>query len=169
MNENRQELLKLLEAQFGHYQKLSDLIQRERSCLIKLDLDALMEIAKAKETTALKIKLLIEPLAEKIRQVALETGLPAEPLPTLADLAGAVSRPWSDPLREAGQTLARLKNEIARHNEDNGTFIQDALGLVTESLSILTGAAFRDKDPYLSNGHRARSQDAGPTRLSREV
>ena len=164
------ELTGLLEEHQGHYEKLSQMLVKERAALINIDLDQIQQIAKAKENTILKVKLLLPPLSRAIKAAAAEYGVPEDPLPTLAELAGAVPQLWSGKLRRAGLTLARHKRTITRHNNTNRNFVQEALDMISGSIAVLTGAtAMAPKSGYLSNGHRAPNPGYSPVKLSREV
>jgi hypothetical protein len=162
-------LMKLLGNHARHYEKLAILLNQEQAALVDLDLERLQKTAKAKETLSLRIKLLIAPLSQAITESAQALGLPAEPLPTLADLARVAPAPWSNHLERASLALARLKRGIARHNEANHMFVQEALELISGSIAILTGARVSTKTGYLPNGQSASTSGYQPVKLSREV
>jgi hypothetical protein len=162
-------LMKLLENHARHYEKLSVLLNQEQAALIDLDLERLQKTAKAKETLSLRIKLLIPPLSQAIGDAARILGLSPDPLPTLAELARVAPPPWSNHLERAGLALARLKSGIARHNEANHMFVQEALDLISGSIAILTGARVSAKTGYLPNGQAASMDGYRPVKLSREV
>lgn len=165
-------LMSLLEQHIKGYESLAEILTREQAALLDLDLERLGEMTKAKETAVLKIKLLVSPLARGIEAAAQAVGLPPTPTPTLIELAGAAPKPWSVSLEKASLALARLKRGVARHNEANHSFVQEALELVSGSISILTGAGRQAaKAGYTAGGRRrqAPSGEMKPARLSREV
>jgi len=162
-------LMFLINRQIENYKRLAGLIEDEQKGLMNLDLDLLHETTRAKEGVAEDIRLLVQPLAERIREFARTSGLPADPLPTLAQLAEHTEKPLAEFFRKSGQTLARLKRDISRHNKDNRWFIQEALGLVENSLSILTGVTLNETHQYQQTGLKVRSQPLSPLRLNREV
>ena len=169
MTGNLETLNALLDQYIGRYQELSQLLNDEQAALVELDMDRIQQIAKTKETLALKIKLLAQPLAECITEVGRDYGLDREDLPTIAELARFAPQPWSGKLHKAGLTLARLKRSVSSHNQANQWFVTEAIELISGSISILTGAASIPKGSYLPSGQRAPGVDRGPTRLSREV
>ncbi|MBW2624344.1 MAG: flagellar export chaperone FlgN [Deltaproteobacteria bacterium] len=162
-------LMFLINRQIDNYKRLAGLIEDEQKGLMDLDLDLLQETVKAKEEVAGDIRLLVQPLAERIQEFARKSGLPADPLPTLAQLAEHTKNPFAEFFRKSGQTLARLKRDISRHNQDNRSFIQETLGLVENFLSILTGVKLDETDQYQQTGLKVRSQPLNPLKLNREV
>ncbi len=162
-------LMALLNRQTENYRRLAGLIEDEQQNLIDLNLDRLRETVKAKAQVAEDIKLLVKPLAEAIGELARETDLPTDPLPTLTQLSGVTENPLAEFLRKSGRTLTRLKRDISRHNQDNRGFIEDALGLVENSLSILTGMKPNQADRYQQTGLRVQSQSMIPMKLNREI
>ncbi|MDY6852521.1 MAG: flagellar protein FlgN, partial [Thermodesulfobacteriota bacterium] len=163
------ELTKILDRHVGRYEGLAELLNQEQAALIEIDLDRLQEVAKAKETVVLEIKRSLPGLTKCIKEAAAALNLPAEPLPTLADLSKASPQPWFTSLNQTGAALARLKRNTARHNEANHSFVQEALELVTSSIAILTGAAAVHQENYRPDGQQAPASTFGPTKLSREV
>ncbi|MEW5724672.1 MAG: flagellar protein FlgN, partial [Thermodesulfobacteriota bacterium] len=141
MDAKLDELTRLLKKHIGHYEKLAELLSLEQAALMDLDLERLQKVTKAKETMALKIKLLVPALAQAITEAAGLLGVPAEPLPTLAELSQAALEPYRTRFEKAGVALARLKRGVLRHNEDNQVFVREALDMVSGSVAILTGAA----------------------------
>jgi flagellar biosynthesis/type III secretory pathway chaperone len=169
MNPATMGLMALINRQIENYRRLAGLIEDEQQNLIDLNLDQLWETVKAKEQVAEDIKLLVKPLAEAIRELAREADLPTDPLPTLAQLSGITENPMAEFLRKSGQTLARLKRDITRHNQDNRGFIEDALGLAENSLSILTGVKFNQAGRYQKTGLKVQSPSMIPMKLNREI
>lgn len=163
------ELLHLLDQHLGQYKQLADLLETEQDALIALDLERIQETIKAKEVLCLKIKLLVPGLAQGIKDAARALGVAEEPMPVLADLAKAASEPWSSRLYRAGEMLARYKTDIARRNDKNRNFVQDALEVFSESVAILTGAALVPKDQYRPYEQGSTVANHAPMKLSREV
>ena len=163
------ELTKILGRHVGRYEDLAELLNQEQTALIEIDMDRLQEIAKAKEAVVLEIKRSLPELTRCIKEAAAALNLPAEPLPTLAELSRAAPQPWFTSLNQASAALARLKRNTARHNEANHSFVQEALELVTSSIAILTGAAAIHQENYRPDGQQVPASTFGPTKLSREV
>lgn len=169
MNSATMGLMALINRQIENYRRLAGLIEDEQRNLIDLNLDQLRETVKAKEQVAEDIKLLVKPLAEAIRELARETDLPTDPLPTLAQLSGITENPMAEFLRKSGQTLARLKRDISRHNQDNRGFIEDALRFAENSLSILTGVKPNQTGRYQQTGLKVQSPSMIPMKLNKEI
>ncbi len=169
MNSATMGLMALINRQIENYRRLAGLIEDEQRNLIDLNLDQLRETVKAKEQVAEDIKLLVKPLAEAIGELARETDLPTDPLPTLAQLSGITENPMAEFLRKSGQTLARLKRDISRHNQDNRGFIEDALRFAENSLSILTGVKLNQTGRYQQTGLKVQSPSMIPMKLNKEI
>ncbi len=169
MNSATMGLMALINRQIENYRRLAGLIEDEQRNIIDLNLDQLRETVKAKEQVAEDIKFLVKPLAEAIRELARETDLPTDPLPTLAQLSGITENPLAEFLRKSGQTLARLKRDITRHNQDNRGFIKEAIGLAENSLSILTGVKLNQAGRYQQTGLKVQSPSMIPMKLNREI
>ncbi len=169
MNSATLGLMTLINRQIENYRRLAGLIEDEQQNLIGLDLDRLQETVKAKTQVAEDIKLLVKPLAEAIRELARETGLPTDPLPVLTQLSEVTENPLAEFLRKSERTLARLKRDISRHNQDNRGFIEDALGLVENSFSILTGTKLNQSARYEQTGLKVQPQSMIPVKLNREI
>ncbi|MEE9436368.1 MAG: flagellar protein FlgN [Candidatus Adiutricales bacterium] len=169
MNSATMGLMALINRQIENYRRLAGLIEDEQRNLIDLNLDQLRETVKAKEQVAEDIKLLVKPLAEAIGELARETDLPTDPLPTLAQLSGITENPMAEFLRKSGQTLARLKRDISTHNQDNRGFIEDALRFAENSLSILTGVKLNQTGRYQQTGLKVQSPSMIPMKLNKEI
>jgi hypothetical protein len=169
MNALFDRLMKILAKHIGLYKRLAEVMALEQAALIDMDLERIRELAKEKETTALKIKMLVPAVAQTIMDAARDRELPPDPLPTLADLAARAPEPYARPLARAGQTLAGLKRGIGRQSQANHAFVQEALDLVSGSIAILTGATLRPGHAYNAAGRKAPASGHHPVRLSREV
>ena len=162
-------LLLLVQKHIDRYRELASLLDEEQSALIRLDVEQLQQLSKTKETMVLKIELLVEPLAQTIRDAARALGLPENPQPALAEIAEAAPRAYRIELRRRSFELVRLKNQIARHNEANRNFVRESIRLVSDSIAILTGAVAARKTGYLPNGQQPSMSGYRPVKLSREV
>ena len=164
------ELVALTGQHITLYETLAEHLSREQTALLEMDLEALQQAVKAKETTALKIKLMVPAVADAIADAAEELGLPREPRPTLAEIGARAPAPYGTRLARAGLALARLKRGIARHNEDNHSFVETAMEMINGSIAVITGAVTaKPRQGYSAKGRQTRSPDCPPVRLSREV
>ena len=163
-----EELLILLNRQTALYEKLAAVLRAEQKSLISIDLEKLSRLVRVKEKLVQEIKKLIPPLAQRIQRLALKTDLAPEPLPTLTELAAKLNNPLAARIRQAGQRLVRLKNDTLGHNQDNQRYVQEALGMITDTLAIMTGTAMDQTNRYRANGQPV-TRTTGPVRLNREV
>jgi len=164
-----EKLLDLLARHIGFYQNLAELLSQEQKSLITLDHDHLLRLARAKEIIIKEIAKNSGLLAGRVRQLAERYGLNLEPLPSLIQLSEVCPEPFSGPLRRAGHTLARLKQDVSLHNRDNQDYVKEALGLIESTLNILTGQDIDSAKGYAFSGHRSKQKTTRPLRLSREV
>jgi len=170
MSVGLEELVSMAQGHIELYETLAGLLSLEQAALIDMDLEELQKVSKAKETTALKIKIQVPALAGAIMDAARELRLGPEPLPTLAELANHAPKPYDVRLERSGLALARLKRGILRHNEDNHGFVQTALEMFNGTMAATTGAvAAAPKKGYTASGRNDKGGAYGPVRLSREV
>jgi hypothetical protein len=165
-----QNLAEQLDGHLERYQSLIDFLDRERRCLLTLDLEGLLATSQFKEQLARNIHDSIHHLTDSLVETALMLGIPASPPPTLTDVASRCPRPYDNRISEGAMTLARLKNVISRENESNRRFIEQSLNLVNESLNVLTGADQYQAEGYRKDGTKDKSvKKARPAKLSKEV
>lgn len=163
-------LAEQLDGHLERYQSLIDFLERERKCLLTLDLEGLLATSQFKEKLARSINESIHSLTESLVEAALMLGLPASPPPTLAEIAAMCPRPYDNRLSEGAMCLVRLKNIISRENESNRRFVEQSLSLVNESLNVLTGADQYQAEGYRKDGTKDKSvKKARPAKLSKEV
>jgi hypothetical protein len=163
-------LAEQLDSHLERYQSLIDFLDREKRCLLALDLEGLLATSQIKERLARDIQESIHGLTDGIVETALMLGLSAAPPPTLAELAAKCPRPYDNRLSDGAMALARLKNVIGRENEANRRFIEQSLNLVNDSLNALTGADRYQAEGYRKDGSQDTSvKKARPAKLSKEV
>ncbi len=164
-----QSLCDILDGHLERYQRLVDYVAMEKKYLLDLDLEGLIISSKEKEALALDIQNNIAALVEAINETALMLGMPLEPQPLLADLVRHLPRPFDNRVNNGSITLERLKNTILRENDANRQFIEEALRLVNESISILTGANQLKAEGYKKDGRQGEPKLMLPVKLSRAV
>ncbi|MDR3134967.1 MAG: flagellar protein FlgN [Deltaproteobacteria bacterium] len=165
-----QNLADQLDTHLERYQSLIDFLNRERECLLGLDLDGLLRITQSKETLANNIMDSIDKLTESLVQASLMLGMPPDQAPTLAEVASHCPKPFDNRINDGAIKLARLKNIIAMESAANRHFIEYSLGLINDSLNFLTGADQIKADSYRQDGTKDKSvKKALPTKLSKEV
>ncbi|MDR1546851.1 MAG: flagellar protein FlgN [Deltaproteobacteria bacterium] len=165
-----QNLAEQLDAHLARYQELIDYLDREKKCLLSLDLDGLLTASQAKEQLARNIHDNLPPFTASLTAAALMLGLTADPPPTLSEAARLCPEPYGNRLNEGAMTLARLKNVILRENEANRQFVEHSLELVNDSINVLTGASQIRGEGYRKDGSKDKSvKKALPRKLSKEV
>jgi hypothetical protein len=163
-------LAEQLDKHLERYRSLIGFLDREKKCLLALDLDGLLATSQIKEKLARRIQDSIHQLIDGIVQAALMLGLETSPPPTLAELASKCPRPYDNRLNDGAMELARLKNVINRENEANRRFVEQSLTLVNDSLNVLTGADRYQAEGYRKDGSKDKSvKKARPAKLSKEV
>jgi hypothetical protein len=165
-----QNLADQLDGHLERYQSLIDFLERERKCLLTLDLEGLLATSQYKEGLARSITESIHHLTDSLVQTALMLGIETSPPPTLAEVAARCPKPYDNRLIDGAMALARLKNVISRENDANRRFIEQSLNLVNESLNVLTGADQYQAEGYRKDGSKDKSvKRARPAKLSKEV
>ncbi|MEW6266670.1 MAG: flagellar protein FlgN [Thermodesulfobacteriota bacterium] len=169
MNTEWDGLLALIQEHVSRYENLSRLLQEEQAALIHHDLERLHETAFRKQAEAEAIQAQVPVLAEAIDQLASRLALPAEPRPTLIELARIAPTSCAPLLRRFSLALSQLKQGILRDSRTNQAFVREALDTVTESIAFLSGAISPPGATYLASGHQAAAGGLKPVRLNREV
>ena len=165
-----QNLPEQLEGHLERYQSLIDFLDRERRCLLTLDLEGLLATSQFNERLARNIQDSIHRLTDSLVETALMLDIPTDPPPTLSEVAVHCPKPYDNRLIEGAVCLARLKNIISRENDSNRRFIEQSLSLVNESLNVLTGADKYQGEGYRKDGTKDKSvKKARPAKLSKEV
>lgn len=164
-----QNLCETLDGHLERYQALVDFVGQEKKYLLEQDLEGLFTSSKMKEELALDIQSNINLLIDNINETALMIGLPLDPQPLLADLVRHVPKPFDNRINDASIRLERLKNIILRENEANRHFVEEAIRMVNESISILTGANQLRGEGYNKDGQKGEVKMSLPVKLSKAV
>ncbi|MDR3204534.1 MAG: flagellar protein FlgN [Deltaproteobacteria bacterium] len=165
-----QRLAEELDEHLSRYQSLIDFLEKEKKCLLSLDLEGLLVTSQIKEKLGLEIQDSIHQLTNSLVETALMFNIPSMPNPTLAEVAALCPKPYDNRLNEGAITLARLKNIINRENEANRLFVEQSLNLVNESINVLTGADQIKGEGYRKDGSKDKSvKKSLPAKLSKEV
>jgi hypothetical protein len=165
-----QKLDEELKLHMERYGQLIDFLDREKTYLLNLDLDGLLILSKAKEELAKGIIKDGQAFQDSLSTAGLMLGLAEDPPPTLTEVAALCPLPYSNRLADGAMTLARLKNQIMRENEQAKHFVEASLDLVNESINILTGASQVKGDSYSNRGEKDKGvKKALPAKLSRDV
>ncbi|UQZ88628.1 hypothetical protein C4J81_05165 [Deltaproteobacteria bacterium Smac51] len=164
-----QNLCDILDGHLERYQALVDYVAQEKKYLLEQDLEGLFTSSRMKEELAMEIQTNINVLIDSINETALMVGLPLDPQPLLADLVRHVPKPFDNRINDGSIKLERLKNIILRENEANRHFVEEAIRMVNESISILTGANQLKGDGYNKDGSKGEKKLSLPVKLSKAV
>ncbi|MDR2339322.1 MAG: flagellar protein FlgN [Deltaproteobacteria bacterium] len=164
------DLEEALEGHLGRYRELIDFLDKEKRYLLNMDLDGLYRLSKLKEELARTILEESGHFTGCLSSAGAMLGLPEDSPPTLVEVAALCPKPYANRLADGAMTLARLKNQILQENEQARRFVEESLGLVNESINILSGANTLRGEGYGQDGKKGKG--AGkclPAKLSRDV
>jgi hypothetical protein len=165
-----QRLEEELQGHLARYGELIEYLDREKRYLLDMNLDALLAVSKAKEDLARGIIAGAEGLHASLATAGAMLGLKEGAPPTLSEVAALCPRPFANRLADGAMALASLKNRILRENEQAKRFVEESLGLVNESLDILSGASQLRGDGYGQDGKKGKAGGKGlPSKLSKEI
>jgi hypothetical protein len=108
-----QNLAEQLDGHLERYQNLIDFLNRERKCLLSLDLEGLLQTSQHKESLARDILESIERMTDDLSSAGLMLGLAPSPTPTLAEVAALCPKPYDNRINDGAIKLARLNNIIS--------------------------------------------------------
>jgi hypothetical protein len=165
-----QKLDEELQAHIERYTELINFLDKEKTYLLNLDLDGLLMLSKAKEELARGIIRDGQSFQDSLATAGAMLGLDQDTAPTLAEISALCPLPYSNRLADGAMTLARLKNQILRENDQAKLFVEESLELVTESINILTGANQLKGDSYSKSGKKEKGvKKALPSKFSRDI
>ena len=136
MNALLDNLLNLLEEETNIFRSIFDILEEETAALLTSNLNELNEVLKKKENEVLKIRLLEAKREKIVQSIANIAGCPAKGL-TLSKLAGMVTQSYSDAIFKISDKLEQFTHSIRLLNQKNKKLVEQSLGLVRDSLSIL--------------------------------
>lgn len=147
----------VLAAEERLYVELRDALQRERDCMVRLDVDGLEAVAAVKEALADEAALLEDSRRAVAAELAAVLGLPAaSTLSALCErLAGA-----GGALRERHSRLVALLAAVAELVDANADFAREGLAQVRETIASL-GRLLPAEPVYVPGGARAAAAGAG--------
>jgi flagellar biosynthesis/type III secretory pathway chaperone len=158
------ELLSHLQWEGRHLREQRDVLLKERECIVRNDLDGLLECIKAKETLLLKGKILEESreaLRERLKALA------GEGRSLFEVILSEAQNEEREGLLRSREELRELAGQVSHLSEGNGYLLRSALGRIEGAIAILSGF-----DPsssrYTSLGALEAEGDQG-ARLSQEV
>ena len=136
MNALLDNLLELLKEETEIFKSIFNILEEETAALMTSDLNQLNEVLKKKENEVLKIRLLEAQREKIVQNIAVQTGCSAKGL-TLSKLAGMVSHSYSEAIFKISEKLEQFSHSIRLLNQKNKKLVEQSLGLVRDSLSML--------------------------------
>jgi flagellar biosynthesis/type III secretory pathway chaperone len=122
----------ILTEQINNYRVLLELLQRERECLINLDVDEVENLSKEKDTIVLKLRLLEEERIRLIKKYSADNAM--KETVSLLDLFRLTADKDFQLIRSQ---LISLLQGIRELNEFNMVLIERSLSVVRHSVGFL--------------------------------
>jgi flagellar biosynthesis/type III secretory pathway chaperone len=122
----------ILTEQINNYRVLLELLQRERECLINLDVDEVENLSKEKDTIVLKLRLLEEERIRLIKKYSADNAM--KETVSLLDLFRLTADKDFQIIRSQ---LISLLQGIRELNEFNMVLIERSLSVVRHSVGFL--------------------------------
>jgi hypothetical protein len=169
MNHNLSQLdgmLALMEEEIEAYQNILGDLHQEWEFLKKNDTPALISLLKTKEQHVLAIQKIRGAVDQSFQEVLHNWSEPSLPQ-SLLDLASRLPALQGNRINQCHQTLARLKQEIYRLNEQNKRFIQESLNFIRGLFQVLTCPV--QEETFYAPGWRKESPPPPSSWVSRKV
>jgi len=152
----------------SHYLKEErELLLKERDCLIRQDLDGILEVLKEKETLHLKGRILQQSraaMSERIRGTV-RAGQGESPFQKLLD---TVESSYKKELMDSKRELERLAGEVEYLSAGNQYLIRSTLGRIEGAIGTLMGWGEKGLHSYNGEGRLEGGTDSR-ARLLQEV
>ncbi len=145
------DLLGQLRLESNHLREERELLLKERDCLIRQDLDGILEILKEKETLQLKGRILEESRAamrERIKGVV--QAKEGESL--FQKLLDVMESSHREQLADSREELEKLVGEVEYLSAGNQYLIRSTLGRIEGAIELLTGWESRGFSRYTMEG-----------------
>ena len=155
MNGLLDKLIDILEEEINIFRSLFGILEDETAALMISDVKQLNEVIKKKENEVLKIRLLETQREKMVHDIAEKLGCSPKGL-TLSQLAGMADIPYSQAIFKINEKLSQFAHSIRLLNQKNQTLLQQSLGLVRDSLSMLDGLLYPGP-VYHNNGKFAQT------------
>ncbi|MFQ5658725.1 MAG: flagellar protein FlgN, partial [Candidatus Methylomirabilales bacterium] len=141
-----EDLAHVLRQEMGCYEKLLNLLRREKAFLLAGHREALAEQVKQKETLGLEVKVLEEARLGLMRKIGVYLGIEDGELTcsALAQLAPPSNAPFYEALLVR---FEQLIGEVAEVNKQNGMLLEGSLQYTRSLLTLFTTLAYGDR-PY---------------------
>ncbi|MBW2019135.1 MAG: flagellar protein FlgN [Deltaproteobacteria bacterium] len=121
------------------YQDLVECLKRERSSLIKTDIDGLWEISDEKQALVSRIEAVRKRILEVLSEASIDHGMNVS-LFRLANVLSLIPREHRGRFKKAYLSLVSLKGEIHQRSQENKLFIEESVRFLDELIGIIAGA-----------------------------
>jgi len=152
-------LIDLLDEEENHLQSLVSILKKEAAAVILSDFQLLNEILKEKENEILKIRFLDVQRQKIIGKLSKYVDCPIQKL-TLSLLVQHVEASYSQQLKNFCVKLERLMKTVHEWNQKNRGLVEQSLGLVRDSLSLLDNI-LAPSPVYYSTGRLTNTDHSG--------
>jgi len=150
MESQGQILLRLMEEEISHYEKLVGELKKEADCLRQGSPEDLLGSVQAVARHVETIQQLHQSIRKTIAEVLNLTGQEK----TWAELMALLPPLYSQKMRKYQRTLDKLKEWVMQINSRNKAFIQDSLAYGRDLFSLLT-PSIATAPVYVQNGKKS--------------
>lgn len=159
-----QDLLGQLRLESSHLKEERELLLKERDCLIRQDLEGILEVLKEKETLQLKGRILEESRAAMRERIkgAVEA---AEGESLFQRLLETLENSYKQQIKDSKEELEKLVGEVEYLSAGNQYLIRSTLGRIEGAIGLLTGALDRGFRRYNMEGRLEASNPSRTTLL----
>lgn len=158
------ELLSHLQWERSHLKEQRDVLLKERECIVKNDIEGLLECVKTKETLFLKGKILEESREDLRKRLEALAGRGR----SLFEVAlSEARREERESLMRSREELRELAGQVGHLSEGNSYLLRSALGRIEGAIALLSGFE-TSPSKYTSLGALEGDSEQG-RRVSQEV
>lgn len=151
-------LMRLLEQELIHQEKLLDLLGRERAAIVHLRRDQIESLRQRKEEVLSEAKSVGDKRNEVIRSL-LGTKQPNDPLKFSSVLERCPTQDLRRKLNNIGDQLKSVASTVRDMNSQNGEMIRQSLGLLASTIAIFRAAPGADLPTYNESGSLNAPED----------
>jgi len=118
------------------YQELVESLQRERTLLIKTDMDQLWDISMKKQSLVSRIETVRSSILEALSEASFDHDMNVTSF-SLATVLSLLPHGARDRLRTAYLSLMTLKTETRQRSQENKLFVEQSLDFLDELINII--------------------------------
>lgn len=144
-------LLGQLRLENNHLREERELLLKERDCLIRQDLEGILEVLKEKETLQLKGKILEESRAAMRERIKGAVGA-VEEQSVFQRLLDVLEGSYKEELSNSRAELERLVGEVEYLSAENQYLIRSTLGRIEGAIGLLMGSQEKGFNRYNMEG-----------------